>query len=140
MDRYKLKSIIMKYLSSLFLPLLFFMVLAIPQAYSQYYGYFPGYYGGCLGGVGCSGAYKAATIIGLGVDTLNFGVSEYRYHKAQEQQIQQIQYEADAARSAVNYQKQMEDYKNSGIGVYSITVYAEKPEKGKCNPETGCCD
>jgi ubiquinone/menaquinone biosynthesis C-methylase UbiE len=35
--------------------------------------------------------------------------------------------------------KQIEDYKNSGVGIYSITVYAEKPKVTKCKPGGGCC-
>ena len=33
--------------------------------------------------------------------------------------------------------QQIEDYKNSGVGIYSITVYAEKPQG--CIPGNGCC-
>lgn len=38
----------------------------------------------------------------------------------------------------VNYldAAQLEAYKNSGMGIYSITVYAEKP---CCDPAAGCC-
>ncbi len=35
--------------------------------------------------------------------------------------------------------QQIEDYKNSGTGIYSITVYAEKPNSVTCDPKTGCC-
>ncbi|MBI2968279.1 MAG: arsenite methyltransferase [Bacteroidetes bacterium] len=35
--------------------------------------------------------------------------------------------------------QQIDDYKNSGVGIYSITVYAEKPIDAGCNPETQCC-
>lgn len=35
--------------------------------------------------------------------------------------------------------QQINDYKNSGAGIYSITVYAEKPVNTKCDPNTGCC-
>lgn len=34
--------------------------------------------------------------------------------------------------------EQLHDYKNSGVGIYSITVYAEKPNE-QCNPKSGCC-
>ena len=33
--------------------------------------------------------------------------------------------------------QQIQDYKNSGVGIYSITVYAEKPKV--CTPGKGCC-
>jgi len=33
--------------------------------------------------------------------------------------------------------QQIQDYKNSGVGIYSITVYAEKPKE--CTPGKGCC-
>ena len=33
---------------------------------------------------------------------------------------------------------QIEEYKNSGVGIYSITVYAEKPN-ATCKPGGGCC-
>lgn len=33
--------------------------------------------------------------------------------------------------------KQIEEYRNSGVGIYSITVYAEKPYV--CTPGNGCC-
>jgi ubiquinone/menaquinone biosynthesis C-methylase UbiE len=33
--------------------------------------------------------------------------------------------------------QQIQDYKNSGVGIYSITVYAEKPKA--CTPGKGCC-
>jgi arsenite methyltransferase len=36
--------------------------------------------------------------------------------------------------------EELEEYKNSGKGVYSITVYAERPEPGcGCGPEAKCC-
>ncbi|MDX2190425.1 MAG: arsenite methyltransferase [Bacteroidota bacterium] len=34
---------------------------------------------------------------------------------------------------------ELADYKASGKGVYSITVYAEKPDTNCCTPGTGCC-
>ncbi|MBI4945473.1 MAG: arsenite methyltransferase [Bacteroidetes bacterium] len=33
--------------------------------------------------------------------------------------------------------QQIQDYKNSGVGIYSITVYAEKPKE--CTHGKGCC-
>jgi hypothetical protein len=35
--------------------------------------------------------------------------------------------------------QQIEEYKNSGVGIYSITVYAEKPSTTQCKPGAGCC-
>lgn len=37
--------------------------------------------------------------------------------------------------------QEIEEYKNSGSGMYSITVYADKSEEGSCcdSSETGCC-
>jgi len=32
---------------------------------------------------------------------------------------------------------EIEEYKKSGLGIFSITVYAEK--SGKCTPGGGCC-
>jgi len=32
--------------------------------------------------------------------------------------------------------KGIEDYKNSGMGIYSVTVSGDKPE---CEPGSGCC-
>ena len=32
--------------------------------------------------------------------------------------------------------QQIQEYKNSGVGIFSITVYAEKPN---CIPGKGCC-
>jgi SAM-dependent methyltransferase len=33
--------------------------------------------------------------------------------------------------------QQIDEYKKSGVGIYSITVYAEKPKE--CTPGKGCC-
>ncbi|MOA03727.1 Demethylrebeccamycin-D-glucose O-methyltransferase [compost metagenome] len=33
---------------------------------------------------------------------------------------------------------EIEEFKNSAAGIYSITVYAEKPDYS-CNPGSGCC-
>lgn len=30
-------------------------------------------------------------------------------------------------------------FRNSGVGIYSITVYADKPETPSCEPGSGCC-
>ena len=35
--------------------------------------------------------------------------------------------------------EELADYKSSGHGIYSITVYADKPESSCCTPGTGCC-
>ena len=35
--------------------------------------------------------------------------------------------------------EELETYKASGTGIYSITVYAEKPNTTCCTPDTGCC-
>ena len=38
--------------------------------------------------------------------------------------------------------EELEDLKQSGLGVYSITVYADKPAKDErncCEPGSGCC-
>ena len=35
--------------------------------------------------------------------------------------------------------EELESYKASGTGIYSITVYAEKPISNCCAPNTGCC-
>jgi SAM-dependent methyltransferase len=35
--------------------------------------------------------------------------------------------------------QQIQDYKNSRVGIYSITVYAEKPASVQCDPKSGCC-
>ncbi len=103
-----------------FLALFILATFSSSKGESQYY-YNPGYYsdvfygGGCLTGAygyKCPTSYKAATGIGLGMDAINYGIQTYQYHKAQEQQIQETHYQAEATRSAVNYQKQMEDYKN----------------------------
>lgn len=43
----------------------------------------------------------------------------------------------------LNYlsQKDIDEFKNSGAGIFSITVYAEKPvEKQDCGCEPGCCN
>lgn len=34
---------------------------------------------------------------------------------------------------------ELEQYKKSGTGIFSITVYGEKPETNCCAPGTGCC-
>ncbi len=34
---------------------------------------------------------------------------------------------------------QIEEFKNSGVGIYSITVYAEKPNNTQYKPGGGCC-
>lgn len=34
--------------------------------------------------------------------------------------------------------QQIDEYKKSGVGIFSITVYAEKPDSN-CKPGTGCC-
>lgn len=34
--------------------------------------------------------------------------------------------------------EQINEYKNSGVGIYSVTVYAEKPNSN-CKPGSGCC-
>ena len=38
-------------------------------------------------------------------------------------------------------QKELDDYKKSGSGIYSVTVYADKLEEGSCcdTTENGCC-
>lgn len=33
----------------------------------------------------------------------------------------------------------VETFKNSGTGIFSVTVYAEKPQPSCCTPGTGCC-
>lgn len=35
--------------------------------------------------------------------------------------------------------QQINEYKNSEVGIYSITVYAEKPGNIQCKPGSGCC-
>lgn len=35
--------------------------------------------------------------------------------------------------------QQINEYKNSEVGIYSITVYAEKPGNAQCKPGSGCC-
>ena len=35
--------------------------------------------------------------------------------------------------------QQINEYKNSEVGIYSITVYAEKPGNTQCKPGSGCC-
>jgi len=38
-------------------------------------------------------------------------------------------------------QSEIDDFKNSGSGIYSITVYAEKPLTGReCGCAPGCCN
>lgn len=43
----------------------------------------------------------------------------------------------------INYlsQAEIEQFRNSGMGIFSITVYADKPleEKSCCTPGSGCC-
>lgn len=41
----------------------------------------------------------------------------------------------------VNYlnQQEFENYKSGSMGIYSITVYAEKPTSQACAPGSGCC-
>lgn len=41
----------------------------------------------------------------------------------------------------LNYlsKEELENYKLSGCGIYSITVYADKPESTCCAPGAGCC-
>ena len=34
---------------------------------------------------------------------------------------------------------ELDNYKKNGLGIYSITVYAEKPQSNCCQPGTGCC-
>ncbi|PSR57388.1 arsenite S-adenosylmethyltransferase [Adhaeribacter arboris] len=34
---------------------------------------------------------------------------------------------------------ELKTYKASGTGIYSITVYAEKPDSTCCSPSSGCC-
>jgi arsenite methyltransferase len=37
--------------------------------------------------------------------------------------------------------KEMEDFKNGSIGIYSITVYGDKPStQSCCTPNSGCCN
>lgn len=36
-------------------------------------------------------------------------------------------------------ESELQAYKASGTGIYSITVYAEKPDTACCAPNTGCC-
>jgi len=99
-------------------------------AQAQYYGYgnpyssfySPSYYGGlygygysaysCLKGTGCSVGNQVATSIGIATDALNYGIDLHDYSKAQEAQIRQNQYQAEAARSANNYWQNQQDYKN----------------------------
>lgn len=33
----------------------------------------------------------------------------------------------------------LESFKDSGTGIFSVTVYAEKPQPGCCTPGSGCC-
>lgn len=42
----------------------------------------------------------------------------------------------------INYlnSHEIEEYKNSGVGIFSITVYAEKPSTTECKPGSGCCN
>ena len=34
---------------------------------------------------------------------------------------------------------ELAEYKNSGVGIFSITVYAEKKKEPCCDPELKCC-
>ena len=34
---------------------------------------------------------------------------------------------------------QLNEFKNSQTGIFSITVYAEKPKTNCCAPNSGCC-
>ncbi len=36
-------------------------------------------------------------------------------------------------------ESEVETFKNSGTGIFSVTVYAEKPEPTCCTPDSGCC-
>jgi arsenite methyltransferase len=45
----------------------------------------------------------------------------------------------DEILSAYMSEEELMKYKTDDIGIYSITVYAEKPEKEKCAPGSGCC-
>lgn len=36
-------------------------------------------------------------------------------------------------------QPQLQQYRESGTGIFSITVYADKPERSCCAPNSGCC-
>lgn len=36
-------------------------------------------------------------------------------------------------------QSEVETFKNSGTGIFSVTVYAEKPQPDCCTPGSGCC-
>ncbi len=35
--------------------------------------------------------------------------------------------------------EEISSFKTSGLGIFSITVYAEKPVQNCCTPESGCC-
>lgn len=34
---------------------------------------------------------------------------------------------------------EIQDYKKGTFGIYSVTVYAKKPDEGQCVPGSGCC-
>lgn len=97
-----------------------FSFTPIPRAQAQYYGYGYGYYNyfpnflygyyGCL--KGCGAAYTATTGIYLGIDALSYGLDLHAYTKAQEEQIQQMHYQAEAQRSLTNSQQRMIDFYN----------------------------
>jgi hypothetical protein len=36
-------------------------------------------------------------------------------------------------------QEQINSFNNGSTGIYSITVYAEKPKEASCEPDSGCC-
>ena len=52
-----------------------------------------------------------------------------QFVKVIQNQVQQIQTLND----------QLNEFKNSQTGIFSITVYAEKPKANCCAPNSGCC-
>jgi len=82
-----------------------------PTYYTGLYGYGSSYYG-CLKGAGCGIGNQVATSINIATDAVSYGINLHDYSKAQEAQIQQNQYQAEAARSAHNYLQNQQDYQN----------------------------
>jgi hypothetical protein len=118
----------------------------LPKAHAQYYsssysyGYYPSFlpYGfgyGCLRG--CGNAYRAASIIYLTTDAIDYGLYLNESTKAVDAQINQTKYQAAANRSFQGNPQAVRDYYNMQLVApfFADDVPHYTPQSKIKNPE-----
>lgn len=65
-------------------------------------------------------------------------ISEAGFANVSVPKDKEIQLPDDILRSYMSAEE-LAAFRNSGMGIYSVTVYADKPAVQECQPGTGCC-